>query len=110
MPKLQLTDQLMLNEACPIQLHDMDIHDDELMDVWRAHYEKLANEEFPWDKDTLTSADATAGPCEKITMDEVRAAIKKMKNNKAVGPSGVSVVVDMLKAAGDAGTILVTDM
>jgi hypothetical protein len=37
---------------------DMDgrtvVNDDKLMDVWRAHYEKLANEEFPWDKYALT--------------------------------------------------------
>jgi hypothetical protein len=57
------------------------VNDDKLMDVWRVHCEKLANEEFPWDKDALTWADATAGPCEKITMYGVQAAIKKMKNN-----------------------------
>ena len=36
------------------------------------------------------------------------AAVKKMKNNKAAGPSGV--VADMLKAAGDAGSIWATDV
>ena len=39
---------------------------------------------------------------------EVQVAIKKMKRNKAAGPSGV--VSDMLKAAGDAGTVWVTDV
>jgi lambda repressor-like predicted transcriptional regulator len=38
----------------------------------------------------------------------MKAPIKKMKNNKAAGPSGV--VVDMLKATGDAGAIWVTDI
>ena len=57
------------------------VDDDKLMDVWRAHYEHLANEEFPWDKDTLTRSEATVGPCEEITVDEVKAAIKKAKNN-----------------------------
>ena len=45
---------------------------------------------------------------EEITMEEVRSAIKKMRNNKAAGPSGV--VADMLKAAGEAGTRWITDI
>ena len=45
---------------------------------------------------------------EEITVEEVQAAIKKMRNNKAAGPSGV--VADMLKAAGDAGTRWITDI
>ena len=65
------------------------IDEEQLMETWRAHYEKLANEEFPWNNDSLHTADPVSGPCEKISMDEVRSAIKKMKNNKAAGPSGV---------------------
>ena len=84
------------------------IDEEQLMETWRAHYEKLANEEFPWNKDSLHTADPVCGPCEKISMDEVRSAIKKMKNNKAAGPSGV--VAEMLKAAGDAGIIWVTEL
>ena len=34
-------------------------------------------------------------------LEEVKAAVKKMKNNKAASPTGV--VADMLKAAEDAG-------
>ena len=79
-----------------------------MLEVWRAYYEKLSNEEFSWNKDTLTATDTTEGPCEKITTAEVLAAIKKMKKSKAAGPSGV--VSDMLKAAGDAGTVWVTDV
>ena len=70
---------------------------------WRGgvteNYEKLSNEEFPWNKESLTMADATSGPCEKFTVTEVHAAIKKMKDNKAAGPSGVTS--DMIKAAGE---------
>jgi hypothetical protein len=76
--------------------------------VWRAHYEKLSNEEFPWDKGALAGDDEVVGPCEEITIAEVKAAIKKMKNSKAAGPSGV--VADMLKAAGDVGTKWVTEV
>ena len=78
------------------------------MEVWRSHYEKLSNEEFPWNKEALPTADAIRGPCEEFSIAEVQAAIKKMKNNKAAGPSGVAA--DMLKAAGEAGTRWVTDI
>ena len=60
--------------------------------------QKLSNEDqFPWKKETLTIADLTSGPCEEFTITEVNAAIKKMKNNKAAGPSGV--ISDMIMAA-----------
>ena len=84
------------------------VDDDQLLETWRAHYEKLANEEFPWNRDTLQSVEPVCGPCERISTEEVRYAIKKMKNNKAAGPSGV--VADMLKAAGDVGTLWVTEV
>ena len=84
------------------------VEDDKLMEVWRAYYDKLSNEEFPWNKDTLTDVHKVEGPCEKISVSEVRAAIKKMKDNKASGPSGV--VADMLKTAGEAGAIWVTEI
>ena len=70
----------------------------EVLETWRAYYDKLSNEEFPWNKDTLT-ADAIDRPFEKIIVAEVQTAIKKMKSSKAAGPSGV--VADMLKAAVD---------
>ena len=38
----------------------------------------------------------------------MRAAIAKMKNGKAAGPSGVGV--EMLKAAGEDGVLWVTDL
>jgi hypothetical protein len=84
------------------------VDEDKIMEVWRTHYEKLSNEEFPWNRETLTTADTTDRPCEEITIAEVQAAIKKMKNGKAAGPSGV--VAEMLKAAGEAGTRWVTDV
>jgi len=44
------------------------VNGEEQYETWIAYYEKLSNEEFPWNKDTLT-----AGPCEKITIAEVQA-------------------------------------
>ena len=49
-----------------------------------------------------------SGPCEKISMKEVRVAISKMKNNKAAGPSGVAA--NMIKAIGEAGVQWVMDI
>ena len=38
---------------------------------------------------------------EDITLEEMSSAVKKMKSNKASGPTGV--VADMIKAAGEFG-------
>ena len=84
------------------------VEDEQVLEVWRSHYDKISNEEFEWDKDNLVRMEAVCGPCEKISVQEVQAAVAKMKNNKSAGPSGV--VVDMLKAAGDAGSYWVTDV
>jgi hypothetical protein len=84
------------------------VEDDKLMEAWRAYYEKLSNEEFAWDKNTLTEVGVVSGPSEKITCEEVRTAMAKMKSNKAAGPTGV--VADMLKASGEAGLLWLTDI
>ena len=84
------------------------VEEEKLLEIWRAYYDKLSNEEFAWDKETLTEAGKISGPCEKITVQEVKAAVAKMKNNKAVGPSGV--VTEMLKAAGEVGSQWVTEV
>ena len=63
---------------------------------------------FPWNKDALTGAYAVSEPYEEITVAEGQAAIKRMKNNKAAGPSGV--VADMFKAACDTGVRWVTNV
>ena len=60
---------------------------------WKEYMEKLLNEENEWDE--LVDADKIEGPEIEISKDEVRKAIKKMKNGKAGGPS--EFVADMLK-------------
>ena len=71
------------------------------------HFEKVSNEEFDWEKDSLDAALAVSGPAEAITVHEVRVAIAKMKAGKALVPSGIGA--DMLSAAGEAGVLWVTD-
>ena len=55
------------------------------------------NEENEWDH--KISAEVKEGPADCITMDEVRAALKKMKRHKAPGLSGL--VTEMIQATGD---------
>jgi hypothetical protein len=84
------------------------VEQDKIKEVWRKHYEKLLNEEFDWNQESLEVADAVSGPAEEITQAEVRAAIANMKTGKAVGQSGIGA--EMLKAAGEAGVSWVTDL
>ena len=80
------------------------------METWRRHFERISNEEFGWNRnlpeidsqrnsngvEDITLEDITL---EDITLEEMRSAVKKMKSNKASGPTGV--VADMIKAAGE---------
>ena len=71
--------------------------------VWKEYFEELLNAEFDWKKENLEQVSEVFGECEESTFEEVKAAITKAESGKAPGPSGV--VGDMLKAAGDVGTI-----
>lgn len=84
------------------------VEDEQIKEVWKKYFEKLLNEEFSWDRDKLDAVNAVSGPCERISLAEVKVAIAKAKTGKAAGPSGV--VVDMVKAAGDVGEQWVTDI
>jgi len=56
----------------------------------------------------LEYADAVCDPSELISASKVGEAIAKSKSGKAAGPSGI--VVEMLKASGEAGKLWVTDV
>ena len=84
------------------------MEEDKLMEVWRAHYAVLSNEEFIWDREGLTDARPVCGPSERISTLEVDAAIGKMKQGKSGGSSGV--VSEMLEAAGETGALRMTDV
>ena len=84
------------------------------MEAWRRHFEKISNEEFGWNRklpeidsqrdsngvEDITLEDITL---EDITLEEMRSAVKRMKSNKASGPTGV--VADMIEAAGEFGQV-----
>ena len=82
------------------------VEEDKLKEVWRAHYDGISNEEFTWDREGLTNVSPVCGPSERISALKVGAAISKMKQGKSVGLTGV--VSEMLKAACETGTMLMT--
>ena len=83
------------------------INDSDKRNAWRQHYERLLNEEFPWNSDDLSNF-PISGPPIYITVKMVTNAIAKMKPGKAAGPSGI--VAEMLKSAGATGATLVTNL
>ena len=80
---------------------DLAMSDSDKLIAWQEHYERLLNEEFPWNKDDLSSPEPTIGPQPEIDSESVRSALAKMKKGKASGTSGV--VAEMLLASGDIG-------
>ena len=84
------------------------INDSAKRNAWRQHYERLLNEEFPWNSDNLSNVPIAGPPILYITVEMVTKAIAKMKSGKAAGPSGI--VAEMLKSAGITDVCLATDL
>ena len=55
------------------------------------------NEENEWNQ--ITDVDAVEGPIEKVTVEEVKTALRKMKSGKAIESSEVDF--EMIIASGD---------
>ena len=71
---------------CSDDKGNLTISDKAKLHAWKAHYQRLLNVEFPWDKNSF------------VAENIVTEAIKKMKQGKTEGPSGV--IVEMIKAGG----------
>ena len=69
--------------------------------AWQQHYERLLNEAFGWNKESLALNDPKVGPRPKIEIDTVRRVLGRMKSDKASGSS--RVVAEMLQAFGEVG-------
>ena len=67
----------------------------------------MLNIAFPWSQN-LPHVDPFAGPVQFITPDDVLKSLRRMKNGKATGPSGV--VAEMLKAATDICSKIIADL
>ena len=63
---------------------------------------------FDWDPDYLCYQPPVEGPPIPITIDMVKKAISQMKAGKAPDPS--SIVVEMIRAAGDMGASMIRDL
>ena len=63
--------------------------DTDKLAVWKEHYSKLLNVEFPWDSEALPQTHPVSGPPPHISEELVRFAMGKLKAGKAAGPSGV---------------------
>ena len=56
----------------------------------------------------LEETSTVSNPAERITEEEVRAAIAKTKDGKAAGPTGL--VSEMLTSSGETGVSWLTDL
>ena len=82
--------------------------DEDKLLVWNKHYQTLLNEEFPWDATHLDQDSPKEGPPPRLTKEQVQNALKKMKDGKAAGGSGI--VAEMIKASGEKGLEAITDL
>jgi len=80
--------------------------DEKGIDSWKEYMEKLMNEENEWNH--RISATVKEGPADCIRINEVAAALKKMKKHKAPGLSGL--VAEMIQSTGDIGTQWILDL
>lgn len=76
--------------------------------AWREHHDRISNVEFDWDRASLEEMQPVQGPFPKIDNNMVKGAINNMKNGKAAGSSGL--VAEMMKASGDVGVTMVTEL
>ena len=86
---------------------EMSMSGDSKQKAWLEHYQRLLNVEFDWDPDHLSYQPPVEGPSIPITIDMVKEAISQMKAGKAPGPSGI---VEMIRATGDMGASMISDL
>ena len=84
-----------------------------IKDSWKEYMEKLMNEENEWDHRISARvkegpARIKEGPADCIRIDQVAAALKKMKRRKAPVLSGL--VAEMIQTTGDIGTHWILDL
>ena len=98
----------VIGDACVNDKGVLVFSDEEKLQAWKQRYERLFNEEFHWDSSQLDMGSPKEGPAPCIDKEDVRTALKKMKNGKAAGVSGI--VAEMLNASGEAGLELFTEL
>ncbi|CAK1599498.1 unnamed protein product [Parnassius mnemosyne] len=74
--------------------------DESIKKRWKEYFEKLMNEENEWNG-MLENPPVNMGLVREISVEEVKMAVRNMKNGKAVGPDGIPVEVwKLLRADG----------
>ncbi|KAK3517615.1 hypothetical protein QTP70_013098, partial [Hemibagrus guttatus] len=74
---------------------------------WKEYFEELMNEENEREK-RVEGVNSVEQKVDKIRKDEVRKALKRMKNGKAVGPDDIPV--EVWKCLGDAAVEFLTSL
>jgi hypothetical protein len=77
-----------------------------IRDRWKTYFEKLSNEEFP--REEIPSIPPVEGPVQEFCEGEVRCALRRMKNGKALGPDGIPA--EAWKATGQRGLQWLTSL
>ena len=107
--QMDKTNQDVVGEKCVRNdAGELSLSDEEKMKAWVEHYARLLNVEFEWESNLLPEVAPVEGPPPPVTKDLIRKALRKMKCDKAAGPSGI--IAEMLKAAGEVGIELLTEL
>jgi hypothetical protein len=108
--KLNRESQDITGAQCLRQNGYLVITEEEKLKVWGTYFEKLLNEENEWDGVTDWQLKDNSEDTEVswIREDEVAKSLKKMKEGKAAGMSGI--VAEMISAAGSVGTEWLTEL
>jgi exonuclease III len=77
---------------------------DDINNRWFEYYKELMNEEFP--REAYVPNALVEGPIREINAEEVKSAVAKMKNGKAVGPD--EIPADFWKFIGPVGVAWLT--
>ena len=84
------------------------VSDEDQKIAWKNYHEVLLITTFAWDRNSLSSADATCGISCLIGKGMVIGSVSKINSGKAAGPS--YVVAEMVKAAGEAAVDMITKL
>ena len=104
--KMKSGQQDVVGETCIKDDDGRVVYDEEkISGAWKLHFERLLNEEFVWDRENLSPVECVEGPAPWFGSEMAREAIKKTKDGKAAGKSGI--VAEMLKASGGFGINMV---